>query len=344
MEIIRYSEKAQNEFVSGIQSLDCVVNLLSEAKIDESTSVVIVKEIVQSLCSPIRQAHACLTTALKFWEDENAHVSEVIERSVAEESTLKRSISEKKRNVEQLNKKLESLNHQIESKEGELQDAKNSVSRAQGTLRDSEKELSGKKKEQEIVTGVGIGLLVIPIVGWIVGPTMIVVGLTVLEDNVKAARGNVESAESNVNDCENRLQAKRTEQHDLRQELSQEERERRETEERLRSLEAKVQKLQRQQKSFLEVSVKLKNTCHVMTKIWGKSRVLNSETRYAYSLEPLIVPLKEIAEMFTPEEQRKMKQTTLLSKDINFAGMSSKLKAVCEKIPGESLAILDDYV
>ena len=48
-------------------------------------------------------------------------------------------------------------------------------------------------------------------------------------------------------------------------------------------------------------------TCHEMTKIWGKSQVLNNEASRAYSLEPLLTPMKEILDMFTPEEQKEIK-------------------------------------
>lgn len=341
MEIIGCSENAQNEFVSGIQSLDCVVDVLNKAEIDESTSVVVVNEIVQSICRPIRQAHVCLTTALKLWDVENAKLCEVVERSVAELSKVNKLISEKKSKVEVLKKTLESLNEQIRNNEDELKGAKNAVSRANETLRDSEKTLADKKRDQAIVTGVGAGLMVIPVLGWIAGGTMLIVSLTALEDNVNAAKESVGSAEGNVSDCERKVQNKKTERENLGQKLSQEERDREEIEKKLKVLQTQVEERRTQQKKHIEASEKLKNTCHEMTKIWGKSRVLKNETRHAYTLEPLIAPLKEIANMFTSAEENKLKQTALLSKDIDFAGMSLKLDSICAKMPENALAILD---
>ena len=52
--------------------------------------------------------------------------------------------------------------------------------------------------------------------------------------------------------------------------------------------------------------------CHVMTKIGGKSQVLKNEARRAYSLEPLLKPMKELVDMFIPEEQKMIKQSTFL--------------------------------
>ena len=86
-------------------------------------------------------------------------------------------------------------------------------------------------------------------------------------------------------------------------------------------------------------------TCHVIRNICGKSQVLKNEARFAYSLEPLLTPLKEIVDMFTPEEQRKIKESTsLLSSEVDFSSIPLKLKAVAEASDGCSLmTILDDY-
>ena len=118
------------------------------------------------------------------------------------------------------------------------------------------------------------------------------------------------------------------------------------TEQRLRDQERQLQDLQRAQRRSIELSDKLMRTCHVMTNIWGKSQVLNNEASRAYSLEPLLTPLKEIVlDVFTPEEQTKIIQNTfLLSKEVDFRAITWKLKAVCEANADSSImAILDEY-
>ena len=86
-------------------------------------------------------------------------------------------------------------------------------------------------------------------------------------------------------------------------------------------------------------------TCHVMTKIWGKSQVLDNEASRAYSLEPLLTPMKEIVDMLSPDEQKEAKQSTfLLSKEIDFSSLTWKLKTVCDANADSSItAILDEY-
>ena len=82
-----------------------------------------------------------------------------------------------------------------------------------------------------------------------------------------------------------------------------------------------------------------------MKTLWGRSSVLKTGVDFhAYTLESLFRPLKEIAGMFTFNEQIKLKMNTLLSKSIDYNILSSKMLAICEKTQDKSLAILDDYI
>ena len=176
------------------------------------------KAIAQNLSLPIRQAHTHLNTALKFWEGEKARQCEETERLISSISSLKINVSEKKMKVEQMNQQLQGLNQQIKDSEQNVEQAKKALSNAQDTLNDAERELRDKRRGQAFVAGIGAAItlapalaipIVLPVLGWIAGPTMVVVSLTVLEDNVKSAQSGVSSAKDNVNDSENWLQAKK---------------------------------------------------------------------------------------------------------------------------------------
>ena len=343
--VLLFKDEAQKEFVTGIQWLDKAVGVLCEAEINTTTPAKTVKAIAQNLSLPIRQAHTHLNTALKFWEGEKARQCEETERLISSISSLKSNVSERKMKVEELNQQLQGLNQQIKDSERKVKRAKKALSSAQDTLNDAERELRNKRRDQEVVAGVGLAITPIPIVGWIAGPTMVVVSLTVLEDNVKSAQSGVSSAKDNVNDSENWLQAKKSEKNNLCQRLKSEEKEKQITEQRLRDQERQLQDLKMAQQRSIELSDKLMRTCHVMTNIWGKSQVLNNEASRAYSLEPLLTPMKEIVDMFTPEEQKEIRQNSfLLSKEIDFSSITWKLKAVCDANADSSImAILDEY-
>ena len=337
---------AENDFIRGIKQLDTALVILSKAEIVRSTSALVVKEIAQSLRLPIRRSHRFLTEALKFWKGEKSRQHEEIEKLTASICNVKTTVSEKEMELQQLIQQIESLDEQILANKCKVEQAKSSLNKAQDTLNDAERKLREKKEEQDLVWRVGLTITPIPIVGWIVGPTMIVISLTALEDNVKYAQKCVSSAEGNVNDCESRLQVKRCEKGNLQTQLTTENSAKMITEQRLRDQKSQKQHLEDARRRSVDVSDKLMKTCHVMTNIWGKSHVLNSEARHAYSLEPLLPPLIEMLEMFTPEEQLKIKQNTfLLSKNIDLPALSWKLKAMCEANNTDSsmMAILDEY-
>ena len=343
--VLLYKDEAQKKFVTGIQWLDKAIGVLCEAEFNTTTPAKTVKAIAQNLSLPIRQAHTHLNRALKFWEGEKASQCEETERLISSISSLKNNVSERKMKAEQMNQQLHALNQQIKDSEQNVEQAKKALSNAQDTLNDAERELRNKRRDQEVVAGAGLAITAIPIVGWIAGPIMVVVSLTVLEDNVKSAQSGLSSAKDTVNDCENWLQAKKSEKNNLCQQLKREEKEKQITEQRLRDQERQLQDLQMAQQRSIKLSDKLMRTCHVMTKIWGKSQVLKNEARRAYSLEPLLTPMKELVDMFTPEEQKMIKQSTfLLSKEIHFSSITWKLKAVCDANADSSImAILDEY-
>lgn len=343
--VLLYKDEAQKEFVTGIQALDKAIGVLCKAEITTTTPAKNVKAIAQNLSLPIRQAHTHLNTALKFWEGEKARQCEETERLISSISSLKSNVSERKMKVEELNQQLQGLNQQIKDSERKVKRAKKALSSAQDTLNDAERELRNKRRDQEVVAGVGLAITPIPIVGWIAGPTMVVVSLTVLEDDVQSAQSGVSSAEDNVNDWKNWLQAKKSEKNNLCQQLKREKKEKQITKQRLREQKSQLQDLKMAQQRSIKLSDKLMRTCHVMTKIWGKSQVLKNEASRAYSLEPLLTPMKELVDMFTPEEQKMIKQSTfLLSKEIDFSSITWKLKAVCDANADSSvMAILDEY-
>ena len=343
--VLLYKDEAQKEFVTGIQALDKAIGVLCKAEITTTTPAKTVKAIAQNLRLPIRQAHTHLNTALKFWEGEKARQCEETERLISSISSLKSNVSERKMKVEELNQQVQGLNQQIKDSERKVKKAKKALSSAQDTLNDAERELRNKRRDQKVVAGVGLAITPIPILGWIAGPTMVAVSLTVLEDDVKSAQSGVSSAEDNVNDWKNWLQAKKSEKNNLCQQLKREKKEKQITKQRLRDQKSQLQDLQMAQQRSIELSDKLMRTCHVMTKIWGKSQVLKNEARRAYSLEPLLTPMKELVDMFTPEEQKMIKQSTfLLSKEIDFSSITWKLKAVCDANADSSImAILDEY-
>ena len=338
--------EAQNELVCGIQSLDKAIELLCKAEINGTTAAETVKDIAQSMGLPINQAHKHFTAVMKYWKGKKARLCEKIEVRLTTINSVRNTVSKRQMKVERINRQFQDVNRQINHSEQNVVQAKSALSSAQQTLGDAEEKLKRKKKQRNIARVGGFLSFVIPVVGPVLGAGLLVATVTTLEDDVKSAKSGVSAAECNVRDCESRLQTKTSERKNIRQQLSEEENQKQKTEQELRNLELQLQNLQNAQRRSVKFSDKLMRTCHAMTNIWGKSQVLNNAARLAYALEPLLTPLKEIVDMFTPEEQRKIKENTfLLSSEVDFSGISLKLKAVAEVSDGSSvMAILDDYL
>ena len=336
---------ANEAFVSGLENLDGVVDILTSVKIENSLSPREANKTIKKLTPFVRQAYTNFTKALQHWEGEKNSTSAELEATVLEIGQTEYSLSQKRQNVEALNKKIQSLNDQIANDERELKNARDALSRTNDTYDDAVRELENKKRDQAIVAGVGAGISWIPIVGWIAGPTMIIVSLTALEDAVNNAKSNRDSAGEETRRCENRISEKKSQKNSTCEEHSRETTRKRGKEEELRHLEERKRNLEVEKKRCIELAEKVKNTCHFMTTLWGRSSVLKTEVDFGgYTLEPLFQPLKEVAGMFTYEEQIKIKVNTLLSKGIDYSTLSSKMKAICDKTQNKSLAILDDYI
>ena len=344
----------QERLVQGLQQLDEAVLILNDAEIDinAATSAITIKVIAQRMCPHIREAHIDLTEALKLWEQENARQDKEVQNLVSSIGSLKRSVSENKAEMEKLKEHLSSLNNQIKDNEWQLEVAHDSHNEAKDALKESETQLRKKREEKNIVAGVGIVTTVAATAlagpfGLLVAGAATATTLNACDDAVETAQSRVNCAKDDVSSCTNMLSKKREEKENLGRKVSRKQSENKRVKENLTKQEEQLVQLKKSQKQSIELSEKLKRTCHVMTTIWGKSRVLSREAQRAYSFEPLLEPLREIYTMLTPAEQREIKENTfLMSKDFDFHKISLKLNtisSICDKADDSEMAILDEY-
>ena len=340
---------AQERSVQGLQRLDKAVLILNNVEIDTNvTSAITIKVIAQRMCPHIRQAHSDLTAALRLWENENARQNEEVEDLESSIGDLKRSVFENKAKMEELEENLSLLNNQIEDNERQLEVAYDSHNQAKAALKESETQLRKKKEGKDIAAGTGIVATVAATIlggpfGLLVAGAATATTYLGFEMAVETAQSRVTSAKHNVNSCTDMLSKKQKRKENLDCELSKKKTENKRVKENLIRKKEQLVQLKESQKQSIELSVKLKSTCHVMTTIWGKSRVLHREAECALILEPLLTSLGEIFTMLTPAEQKKLKENTfLLSDDFNFHAISSKLNTICGKADDSVMAILDD--
>ncbi len=311
----------QNNFVTSIEILDNVVNILS----DESDE----KKAIRKLSSLIPEAHKHLTEALKQCQGETDHVSREIERKVSEISNTKNEVAVKQSRLGELRVTLNSLDEQIESCQNQRGEAQRSLDRANQRLREQRRELERKREGQAVTTVLGV--LTAPIG---IGFGLLAVSLTVLEDGIKATERNIDSARSDVRSCENTLASNLEKRHNIEQQRCREQEEMGQTERILANLKADLAHLKEQQDKKIVVQEKLRASCHFLTTLWGKSRVLDKEAKHLYTLESLFIPLSEIAGMLKMDEESRRKVNMLLTKDMKVLGkgMESKMMAICQNM------------
>jgi chromosome segregation ATPase len=312
---------ARNNFVTSIEILDNVVNILSE----ESSE----RKAIRKLTSLIPKAHKHLTEALTQCQGENDYLSQQIGERVSEISMAKRDVAKKERRCAQLRENVNSLDQQIESCRNQRDEAQRSLDRANETLRDQRDELE-RRRAGQAVTNV-LGILTAPIG---IGFGILAVSLTVLQEGIDATERNIDSARSDVKSREERLSNILDERRNKEQQRSQEQEEMEKTQGILAKLKADLVRLKKQQDKMIVVQEKLKETCHFVTTLWGKSRVLDKEAKHLYTLEPLFNPLSEIAGMLQMDEESREKVNMLLTKDMKILGnrMESKMMAICQNM------------
>lgn len=261
-------DKAQKEFVDGLQSLDKAVQILCNAEINATTPASTVKVIAERLRCPISKAHKHLTKALVSWEGETSSRCENIEELVSIIHDVKSVKSEQEMIIESLNQQIQGKKELIKDLEKIDEQAKSSQARAKDTHRDAEKKLRGRRRTRNVAAGIGI--IAVPIFGWIAGASIGAVCCTTLENGVKSAKAAVRSAEADVKDCENWLQKNMDEKKYLCQHVNSEESEKQKTEQLKIDLEYLLQDLQMALQRSVNICDKLMKTCHAMRNIWGK--------------------------------------------------------------------------
>jgi septal ring factor EnvC (AmiA/AmiB activator) len=311
----------QNNFVTSIEILDNVVNILSD-ELDE-------KKAIRKLTSLIPKAHKHLTEVLNRCQGETDRVSREIEGKVSEISKTKNDIAEKQRRFGELRVTLNSLDERIGSCKNQRDEAQRSLDRANQRLREQRDELERKREGQTVATVLGV--LTAPIG---IGIGILAVSLTVLEDGIKATERNVDSTRSDVRSCENTLTNNLEQRRNIEQQRCREEEEMERTKRILANLKADLAHLKEQQDKIIVVHEKLKESCHFVTTLWGKSRVLDKEAKHLYTLESLFIPLSEIAGMLQMDEESREKVNMLLTKDMKVLGkgMESKMMAICQSM------------
>ncbi|KAK3525473.1 hypothetical protein QTP86_032021 [Hemibagrus guttatus] len=146
----------------GISSLNEVYQALIEADVDPITGKCSNYDYIRQ---QIEQAHQLLEQSEQAASSGLQSLDQNLERLIQNEGKLDREINETKRALEKLGTEQTFHEKLLKESQEALEMTSTHLNSAIRTLHDQEK----RKHDAEVVTGVGAGLLVIPVIGWIAG-------------------------------------------------------------------------------------------------------------------------------------------------------------------------------
>lgn len=246
-----------------------------------------------------------------------------VSKTISSISFCKDEIDSVQRTVNELEHKEDNLAEKERDKSKYLSDCEDLLRDKERSLGKARDKLSDAKKEQAIVMGVGAGVSLIPIVGWIVGPTMMVVSVTAMQDAVNSASSAVNSARSTRDTTSNDLLRIRSELSSIQEEVSSNKSKLKASKNKKQRKENDLARIKAQLKTETEMQENLNKVFTFISVAFGRSRCLKNSVKHFYSIDQLANPMKELANHFIHAENR-----TYFTIKRDFSSEMKKLESV----------------
>ncbi|XP_062393161.1 uncharacterized protein LOC134080639 isoform X2 [Sardina pilchardus] len=230
---------------------------------------------------------------------------------------MKKTVQNAERSLRELDQNTENLmlqQHQSDEKrkqcqlhldnlETKLEGENNLLNNAEDALKQANKHLQTKKDELQrqhnrektaaIVTGVGLGLTIIPVVGWVAGPIIAIGGAIELDEAEKAIR----DAKEEVAEEKSRITTYSDRISDYQSKIKERERQIRQTDEDLNRIRQKLSEIQCQREAMAKFQQKMRSAVHLLGHLNGPAHVLELQTRRSILLEPVTRVMEELVKV-----------------------------------------------
>ncbi|GAA6074592.1 uncharacterized protein LOC113640147 [Tachysurus ichikawai] len=267
----------------GISSVNEVYKALIEAVVDPVTGKCSNYDYIRQ---QIVQAHRLLEQSEQEASSGLKSLDENLERLIQEEGKLEQEMNNTKLTLENFREKKESNENLLRESQGALEQTRRNLYSAIHTLQGQEK----RKRDAEIVTGVGAGLLVIPIIGWIVGPAMMIGGGVELDQANKA----VQVAQEEVSKSENEVRNYELKVSHYVSKISQTERDISQKDDQLQQIRGGIQKVKEQKQSVAQFQEKVRGAVNLLGVLSGRVRVAEHQTRRFILQEPVMKVMEDV--------------------------------------------------
>lgn len=275
--------KVVDPLKDGLSSINRVYETLTDVAVDPlggqcRNYSYIIEQIGQAKQS-LQQSEQAASAGLRSL-DEN------IENLTQDEGRLEQERRATQQTLDNLETEQKSNNKLLKQSEDSLEQAKRHLSSARDTLQSQEQ----RKHTAEIVTGVGAGLFVIPIFGWVAGSAMVIVGaveLSEASDAVKTAKEEEENSESEVDKYRSKVsdynsQISQT-KHKISQKLDQ-----------VEQIRQKIQKLKEQKTAVADLQENVRKAVHILSILSGRVSVVECQTRTFIYLKAVMQVIEDV--------------------------------------------------
>ncbi|KAL7826672.1 hypothetical protein AOLI_G00318810, partial [Acnodon oligacanthus] len=174
----------------------------------------------------------------------------------------------------------------LKQSESSLEQSRRNVNSARDTLRKQEE----RKRKAKVVTGVGLGVTLIPIVGWIAGPAMAIGGAIEIDEASHAAK----VAEEEVRSSESQVEKYRSKVSEYKQKISQTESDIKQKRDKVEQIRNKTQKVKEQRGAVADFQEKVRKAVHVLGGLSGKARVAEIQTRRFILQKPVMKVMEDL--------------------------------------------------
>ncbi|XP_076866679.1 uncharacterized protein LOC143517765 [Brachyhypopomus gauderio] len=268
---------------NGIISITRVYESLIDADVDPisgqcSNYTSIRQQIVETQQS-LEESEQAASTGLRGLDQHLEKLTEV-------EGKCKQQIRDTESTLSNLRREQESNEELLNYCYVALENARHNLSLAEESKRNQEK----RKHDAEIVTGVGGGLLLIPIVGWIAGAVMMTAGGVEMSQASDAIR----MAEEEVRNSESQMETYQSKVSHYRGEIDQLELSIRQKHNKVEQIRGEIQQVKEKNEGVAEFQRKVRRVVHLLSDLSGKTRVVECQTRRFILEEPVMKMMEEV--------------------------------------------------
>ncbi|XP_037394498.1 uncharacterized protein LOC108433469 isoform X2 [Pygocentrus nattereri] len=210
----------------------------------------------------------------------------------------------------------------LKQSESSLEQSRRNVNSARDTLRKQEE----RKRKAKIVTGVGLGVTLIPVVGWIAGPAMAIGGAIEIDEASNAA----EVAEEEMRSFESQVEKYRRKVSENKQKISQTESNIKQKCDEVEQIRHKTQKVKEQREAVADFQKKVREAVHVLSGLSGKARVAEAQTRRFILQKPVMKVMEDLMKAAGEITRNQLLSAEGIPKLINeIKENNRKLAAIC---------------